>query len=277
MIGAVARVMKPGAKVDTALILEGPQGAGKSSALRVLGGAHFSDGDIGDLESKEAALALQGVWILELAEGKIFSRASTEALKGFISKQFDDVIPKYSNRKARYERQCVFALTTNDTGEYLVDPTGNRRWWPVACGEIDLAGLARDRDLLWAEAVHHYRAGAQWWSAAEEELELFRLIQEGRQAQDVWTPAIAEWLVGKSRISIQEVLVDALDFAKERMSVVHQRRAGVVLQQLGWRHGPRTGSARYWVRDGATPPVVEAPAPEADDMADLLGMDICVG
>ena len=76
-------------------------------------------------------LAIQGVWLLELAEGEIFGRASTRALKAFVSKRFDDIVPKYSNLRTRLPRQCVFALTTNDTCDYLVDPTGHRRYWPV--------------------------------------------------------------------------------------------------------------------------------------------------
>ena len=253
LISAVARVLSPGCQVDHTLILEGPQGHGKTSALRVLGGEWFSDADLGDLRSKEAALALQGIWILELAEGEVFSRASTRALKAFVTKTFDDLIPKFSNLRQRLLRRCVFALTINDA-DYLVDPTGNRRWWPVRIGTIDLEGLQAARDQLWAEAVALFKAGAKWWPVTHAERALCKAEQDERQAHDVWEEPIRDGVRRLPSVTVAGVL-GIVGVMPDRQGRREQLRVGACLRALGWIEGARSGRSRTWVR-----------GPEADPM-----------
>ena len=131
MISAVARVFRPGCKADAALILEGGQGAGKSSLLRALvpSSEWFAD-EIADLGSKDSAQDLSGKWLIELAELSALRRGDVERVKAFMSRSVDHYRPSYGRRSQDFARQCVFAGSTNSDA-YLADETGNRRFWPV--------------------------------------------------------------------------------------------------------------------------------------------------
>jgi predicted P-loop ATPase len=149
LISAVARIFRPGAKADCCLILEGPQGIRKSTALRTIAGEYFTD-ELADLGSKDAAMQTRGVWIIELSELDNLGHAEVARIKAFISRTTDRFRPPYGMRLVESPRQCVFAGTVNH-GTYLRDETGGRRFWPIVCGCIDVDALARDRDQLWAK------------------------------------------------------------------------------------------------------------------------------
>lgn len=247
LISAVARVLTPGCKADYTLILEGPQGLRKSSALRVLGGQWFSDGDLGDLKSKEAAMQLGGTWIREWPEGAIFSRASTRAVKAFSTIQEDDFVPKFSNLRTRVPRQCVFSLTTNDM-EYLADSTGNRRWWPVRCTSIDLDGLRSAREQLFAEAVALFREGVLAYPDTAEEIAMCEAAQGERQVSDPWEDVITDELVNtEERITVSEILTRVLDIDIGRQRQGDRIRVTDCLRRVGWENR-RSHGARLWVR-----------------------------
>ncbi|MEQ9811698.1 MAG: VapE family protein, partial [Azospirillaceae bacterium] len=131
LISAVARVMRPGCQADHMLILEGPQGIGKSSALRILAGDEWFTDNLGDLSSKDARDALRGRLIVEISELAAMKRADTEAIKAFITRREEHFRPAYARCEITYRRQCVFAGTSNRS-DFLRDATGNRRFWPVA-------------------------------------------------------------------------------------------------------------------------------------------------
>jgi predicted P-loop ATPase len=160
-ISAVARIYQPGCKVDHVLILKGPQGGLKSTVFATLGGEFFSD-DIADLGSKDASLGATGAWIIELAELAAMARPEIEKIKSFISRSKDRFRPPYGKHNIEVPRQCIFGGSVN-TDHFLRDDTGNRRFWPIECGEIDIEGLRRDRDQFWAEAVVRFRKGEKWW------------------------------------------------------------------------------------------------------------------
>lgn len=161
LISAVARIYRPGAKVDCALILEGPQGIRKSSALQIMGHPWFTD-RLSDLGSKDAAMETRSVWIIEIAELDTMSRAEVGTIKAFISRTSDRFRPPYGKRLVDLPRQCVFAGSVNPEGGYLKDATGGRRFWPLICGAIDITAIERHRDQLWAEACVRFRAGDAW-------------------------------------------------------------------------------------------------------------------
>ena len=155
LIGAAARIFQPGSKNDSCLILEGEQGTKKSTALRILAGEWFSD-DMPELGSKDAALNTRGVWIIGLSELDAMTAADVSRIKAFMSRAVG-LRPPYGRHPIDAPHECVFAGTSNHD-VYLKDETGDRRFWPVRCGpNIDVQSLLRDRDQLWAEAVHRYR------------------------------------------------------------------------------------------------------------------------
>jgi len=234
LISAVARVFSPGCKADHTLILEGPQGIQKSSALQALAGSWFTD-RISGLGSKDSSMEVAGVWIIEMAELDALTKATNSAIKSFVTRRHDRFRPPYGKHIIDQPRQCVFAGSINPVSGYLKDPTGARRFWPVACGAIYLDGLQRDRNQLWAEVVVRYRADATWWLETPELEALARAEQEARYEVDAWTEKINDWLVGRTDASVGEVLVGALGVPKECWSQTAQNRVAAILALAGFR------------------------------------------
>ncbi|MDI4665563.1 virulence-associated E family protein [Xanthobacter autotrophicus] len=247
MISMIARVMEPGCKADYVLILEGPQGAMKSTACRILGGEWFSDSMPDVSGGKDASLHLRGKWLIEVAEMSAISRAEDAALKAFLTRPVERFRPPYGRVEITLPRQCVFIGTTNKA-TYLRDETGGRRYWPVKVGKIDPDALARDRDQLLAEALHLYREGRPWWPKAEFERECIQPEQDERYEADAWEGPIGSWLVGKQRATVSEVATYALFIETGRIGTSDQRRITVCLGRLGWSPGKRgTGGVRWYV------------------------------
>lgn len=155
LIGAAARGLLPGCKMDTVLILEGPEGIKKSQTLKILGGKWFSDTFI-DMGAKDSKLAIARKWIVELAEIDSLKRHESSRQRAFLTQPSDQMRLPYGKVDKDFPRHCVFAGTTNpedDEYEYL-QPGINRRFWCVRCGpDIDIRGLEKVRDQLIAEAV----------------------------------------------------------------------------------------------------------------------------
>lgn len=195
-VAAVARVMTPGVKYDTMLILVGAQGKGKSTILAKMGGAWFSD-SMGSMGDKEAMENIQGKWLLEVPEMQAFSRSDLNASKAFMSKRDDHFRAAYGHYTATHKRQCVFFGTTNDH-DCLRDLTGGRRFWPV---DIDLqprtknvfVDLDAERDQLWAEAVTWWRIGETIYLPADIEVTAAE-VQEQHREVSPWEAIIADYL-----------------------------------------------------------------------------------
>ena len=253
MISAVARALSPGCKADGCLILEGVQGGGKSSVLRILAGSEFFGGALPDLSSKDAAQFLRGKWLIELAELASLSRLSFEATKAFISRQEERYRPPYGRTEVLELRRCVFVGTTN-RDDYLRDPTGNRRFWPVMTGEIDLEAIRHDRDQLWAEAVHAYNSKEVWWLTGQV-AEVAAQEQAERGEDDPWVAAIQSYCDGREAVACKSILAEALEIPAERMNQRESRRVSGILRTLGYQRdgqftsGEEKGLARY-VRTG---------------------------
>lgn len=169
---AVARAMQPGVKYDTMPILAGPQGIGKSTLLRIMGGDWFSD-SLGTFEGKESYELIQGSWLLELGELNGLSKAEMGVVKQFLSKVADIFREPYGRRTREYPRRCVFFGTTNEA-EFLRDKTGNRRFWPVDCGinqptKSVFRQLAEEVPQIWAEAVLAWKNGEKLYLEGDVE------------------------------------------------------------------------------------------------------------
>lgn len=248
LLGAVARVMKPGCKMDTVLILEGLQGAGKSTTLSILGGAWFMDTPF-TLGDKEAFQMLRGKWLAELGELDAFNKAESTKAKQFFSASTDTFRESYGRRSKDIPRQCVFAGTTNQN-EYFKDPTGNRRYWPVMCTSINLDALREMRDQLWAEACACYQAGDGWW-VEREERHLFEAEQEKRYAGDAWEAKVAAWLADVhtgETVTTTQLLGDALNLDYGHWGRPEQTRVGQIMSRLGWPRVRLPQSGRSPVR-----------------------------
>ena len=254
LIAMVARAMQPGCKVDTALVIDGPQGAGKSTALRILAGdEHFGD-QLPNIRDKEGLHYLQGLWLVEIAELAAIRKAELEDVKKFITAQFDRYRPPYARQPVERPRQCVFAATTNEV-TYLRDPTGDRRWWPVTAGPIDTEALARDREQLFAEAMQRYTAGEVWHLSPAQEA-LARVEQGKRREVSEWFGRVAaicegQEMAGGLPLTMQH-LFTALGLPSTELSnPKYSRPLAGDLAALGWRQD-RTKRGRFYVKGGDT-------------------------
>lgn len=246
LISAVARVMQPGCKADHMLILEGEQGKRKSSAiaalLPVLG--WFTD-QIADFGTKDAAQDIVGILIAEVAELSSMRRTDVDRVKAFVARAVDRYRPSYGRRSIHVPRQCVFVGTTNKDA-YLQDETGNRRFWPVFCTAVDVEGIIRDRDQIWAEAVAAYDAGEKWWLSPEIE-ELARHQQAARLIDDPWAADVIDWAEGSDGISVACIL-ERMDVPKERRDQAMQNRVARILNGAGFqRIQVRREGKRIWL------------------------------
>lgn len=253
-----ARVWKPGAQVDHMLVLEGGQGEGKSSALRVLAGQWFSDTQF-RLGDKDALLQLEDVWLYEVSELDAFSRADTTAVKQFLTTLNDKFRGVYERRTSRRPRQVVMGGTTNQD-EYLRDQTGNRRFWPVSVGRIDLDVLRQWRDQLFAQAYSEVKSGSRWWPTRQEERDLFIPAQDNRVIVDPWADELSKRLqdikwadrytfTAAELLGVLGVSADKIDAAGQMA-----KRVTSIMHALGWTKGRERRSdgtrPHVWVKPG---------------------------
>lgn len=249
LIGAIARAMQPGCKMDNMIILEGPQGLKKSSALRALSDGLtpgvFTD-EMSDPNSKDAALQMQGAWIIEISELDSFKRAEISQIKAWLARQNDRMRRPYGKVVEEFPRSCIFAGTVNPVGNsgYLKDPTGGRRFWPVACHNIDLEALKQDARQLWAEAAELYRKGERWWLDKSEE-EVAFAVQSDRYEDDPYGELIDNWLATATQTTMNAIM-EMLEIPKERRSSIAARRIEAHLSRRGWdKRKDRDGKVFY--------------------------------
>lgn len=164
MVAAVARIVHPGTKFDSVLILNGPQGIGKSTFFAKLAGDWFSDSlTLTDMKDKAGPEKLQGYWILELGELAGMRKTDVEVVKSFISRSDDKYRASYGVNVESHPRQCIIVGSTNAESGFLRDITGNRRFWPV---RISGDGKRKawqmsvyDVEQIWAETLVLYGQG----------------------------------------------------------------------------------------------------------------------
>lgn len=232
-VSMVARIMKPGCKVDNMVILEGEQGVGKSTALNIIGGKWYVESNE-PLGSKDFCQITHGNLIIEIGELDSFSKAESTTIKKVISTAVDRFRAPYARSAKDYPRQCIFVGTTNDT-DYLKDATGGRRFWPVACNTVKYDDIKRDREQLFAEALVRYKAGMSW----HEVPDVAKVVQESRTEQDPWQDDIERYLkeresMNAQYVTVAEVLTKCLEFDLDKMDRRHSLRVGKVLRTLKW-------------------------------------------
>lgn len=225
MVGAVARAFEPGMKIDESVILEGLQGARKTTFIETLAVHWYGELDASMDDAKGCVEQMQGCWIVELGELTGLAKADVRRVKSFLTRHTDKARLAYARRAREFPRACIFIGSTNDQA-YLKDPTGGRRFLPVACkvnGTIDIERLRCEIGQLWAEAVHLYREmrDAQptgrlpLWLSDEAARETARTLQASRTidtADDMLSGQIEDWLFknNKDRVCLREVWEVAL-------------------------------------------------------------------
>ncbi|WP_175414338.1 virulence-associated E family protein [Halalkalibacterium halodurans] len=266
---AVARAMQPGLKYDTMPVLTGAQGIGKTTLIQKLGKDWFSN-SIESFEGKEAAELLQGVWIVEVGEMGAYTKSDVRTIKSFLSRTEDSYRAAYARKSEKHPRRCVFFGTSNDD-QYLKDPTGGRRFWPIDCGKqpptkVVFRDLDDEIDQIWAEGVMRWKMGEPLILPDELEAEAKRQ-QELHREVDPWEGVVAEFaerlvppdwnkrslsdrklywsgefgkyegeLVPRDRICAQEVWIEALNGDVRGLRRPEAIRINSILDQLdGWK------------------------------------------
>lgn len=246
-IGLVARPLAPGCKLDTALILEGAQGIGKSTFFRAIAGEWFSDTEMA--LDKDAMMQLRGAWIYEWAELDVMGRQSVTRVKAFLSSTEDKFRPPFGRTPATVPRGGVIVGTTNNQ-DFLHDPSGSRRFWVVSVGMIDVGLLRAQREQLLAEAVAAHLSGERYWLEEEEERRREALAIRFADS-DPWEDRVLEFAVAQKRVRPEDVLLQALNVPMDRLTKQNEMRVAAILRRAGHvRVQARVNGrvTRFWVK-----------------------------
>lgn len=277
-ISAVSRGLNPGCQVDTVLILEGPSGLRKSSCFRILNKEFGCETDLKIGGDKDSKMLASSSWIIELAEMDSIRGRETSTINAYLTQREDFFRAPYGQKHERAKRICVFVGTTNRE-QYIEDPTGDRRYWPVWVTKIDIKGIEEDRDQFWAEAVAIYKAGGtqkcsdcatswdnggergcvlhRWWLNPEEQVHANEQAAERAEPLAVQDKVLDWWLrlsdsaltsrsVDPNSFSIGDVADGALKLPTERWQA-HQKMIGMVLKRLKFeRFCPMINGVRSW-------------------------------
>lgn len=248
------RVRVPGIQADMVPILTGAQGQRKTSGVAALAPLDtFRELNFHQDESERARL-MRGCLVVELGELSGLKTREAEAIKAWITRRKEEWTPKYQEYAVSMMRRCVMLGTSNPT-ELLGDPTGERRWLPMASGDVDVEGIARDRDQLWAEADVLFSAGGVDWQEAQA---LAPEVHGQYRVADSWEDAVASWLhtpdLGgekpvETEFTTHQVMVEALGFRASAIKRTDEMRVAKALKALGYvqKVAKRDGKAvRVW-------------------------------
>lgn len=252
------RLMVPGVKADMVPIAVGLQGVGKSTAVEAMAPSveYFCEISFGEKED-DLARKLRGTVIAEFGELRGLHTKELEAIKAFISRAYEQWVPKFKEFKTQYARRCIFFGTTNQT-QFLADTTGNRRWLPfdaAVTGPVQVAAIRADNEQLWAEARVMFEAQGVLWQQADE---LAKEVHGQHEMQDAWEPRVANWMVQpgfggelppekRPYLTGIEVLTEALGFEAKHVSRREEMRIAAVLTRLGYsRSRRRINGNQFW-------------------------------
>ena len=248
LIGAVKRAFEPGCKMDTVLILQGPQGFRKSTFFKILAGKQYFDDSLGTVSDKDERLKLHRAWLIEWAElESIFKRRDVSATKGFLSSGTDAIRPPYCRDTEDFDRPSIIVATTNKQ-EFLADETGNRRFWVIPVKQkIDTKLLRQERDKIWAAAMLAYRSGEEPYLDFGNDEEKAELLTEDFQTSDPWEDVILNYIEHRDYVRLSDLL-NHLQVDLSRQERSHQMRCSAILKKMGWEREFRIiGSKRVRV------------------------------
>lgn len=233
LVGAVARIFEPGCKLDTMLILVGPQGSFKSTAVEVLAGRPewYSNTPIA-IGHKDALQDVSGVWMIEFSELESLRDRRQSTVKAFLSSAVDRFRPPYGRNTETRPRQVVFVATSNPKS-VLDDATGSRRFWPVEVGTVDIGSLQRDRDQLWAEAVVRYRRGERWHLSGDLEEHRIAAAEDFAMPEPWEVPVLAYAAQHPEGVSVEAIFEHALHMPRDRQKPKDAQRVAAILQRAG--------------------------------------------
>ena len=267
LIAAVARALKPGCKVDTALILQGDQGLKKSWFFKILAGDYFDD-SMGAASDKDERLKLHRNWVIEWSElERIIGRKDVSSTKAFITSETDFVRPPYCRDIQEFKRPSIIVGTTNQE-EFLVDATGNRRFWIIPVQKkVDVVRLVQERDEIWTAAIAAYRSEELCYLTDDEEIKAEAIALEFHTS-DPWEDAIANYCCHREFVRTTELL-DHLQIDIGRQERAHQMRCSNILKLMGWVKSLKIIDGRRvrgWERpiDPPEPPPTLPPSPMPD-------------
>ena len=260
LISAVAACFeREGFKARGVLVLQGHQAIGKTSWLAALvpkGSDWFLDSVALDPEDKDSVKRAISHWIIELGELEAtFKKADINKLKGFITSPVDIMRTPFARKMSTFPRRTVFCASVNQA-EFLVDTTGNSRWWCLPCKAIDYRhGI--DLQQLWGQALSLYRAGEPWWLTREEEAELDALNRYFEAGDEIEDLIASGWNWDEYERDLSMGLGDWMNATAilkscgmQNPTKMQVRRAGEVLRKLTGREPERRGKARdrcYWM------------------------------
>jgi predicted P-loop ATPase len=283
LVSIVARIMKPGCKVDTMPVLIGPQGTGKSTSLEVLGGKWYATINVSADKMQDFLMSLGGVLVAEIAELDAIKGTANSRVKTILSTSTDKFRPPYGRVVKEFERTAIMVGTTNEMGWHR-DETGGRRYWPIECTKaINVDWLRSNRDQLFAEAKVLYDAGIDWWDVPVDEQN--RRVME-HHTTDPWEDRIAAWIAGSevwtgygcdvikvfadpmeneaskrwgTIISTSRVLTECIQMPVERQNKPAANKVGQVMRNMGFELIKIRASKTRTVWAWCVPQVTEAP------------------
>ncbi len=252
LVAGVARIMQPGCKFDHMMVLEGLTDIGKSEVFRKMatfnGVPYFFDGmTFAKISDKDTMQNLQGFLIIEFPEMSSMHSREVEEIKQWITIQEDRGRKPYGREPVVFRRQFILGGSTNNE-QYLKDHTGNKRFWPVMCGKIDLKSLEADREQLWAEAVHLYKKGYKFWIPEGDALiGLSRHEQKKRLITHPWEDAILDYLDNKDSAIVSRILMDVIGKKLESIKKADEMIVANILKSNGFMKDTN-GKSRSWRR-----------------------------
>lgn len=260
----VVRALNPGCQQDHMIVLEGPQGIGKSTSLKIICPTEWFSVTHSDIMHKDFLINMQGKWLIEIDEMHSFNRAEISAVKSAISRTTDRFREPYGICSRDFPRQACFIGTTN-RNDWNKDDTGARRFWPICCTRIYLDALKLAVPQLFAEALHDIQDGKPYWKMPLAET---RAEQQLRYDYHPWHEPVAEWVSTRTAVTTLEVLTLCIKIPLERCLKREEMAVASILRNMGWKpRSGRQGSKRVnmWER------------PDAEEDARPVGSDDDLG